>query len=91
MHRFQDAVQLIKRSIAHNPESLSSYFFLAACHGQLGEDTLAQEALAEVWRISPGFSMASVRAIGAYRRAADLDLLTEGLRRAGLPEEAPRE
>jgi predicted Zn-dependent protease len=90
MRRFKDAVQLIKRSIAHNPESLPSHFFLAACHGQLGEPTLAQEALAEVWRISPGFSMASVRAIAAYRRAADLDLLTEGLRMAGLPEEAPR-
>ena len=89
MGRFKDAVQLIKRSIAHNPESLPSHFFLAACHGQLGEQTLAQEALAEVWRLSPAFSMASVRAIAAYRRAADLDLLTEGLRMAGLPEEAP--
>ena len=90
MRRFKDAVQFIKRSIAHDPESLPSHFFVAACHGQLGEDTLAHEALAEVWRISPGFSMASVRAIAAYRRAADLDLLTEGLRKAGLPEEVPR-
>jgi adenylate cyclase len=90
MRRFADAVQFIKRSIAHNPESFPSHFYLAACHGQLDEDTLAHEALAEVWRISPEFSMASVRAIAAYRRAADLDLLTEGLRKAGLPEEAPR-
>jgi adenylate cyclase len=81
MHRFEDAVRLIKRSIAHNPESLPSYSFLAACHGQLGED-----ALAAVRRISPEFSIAWLRTIAAYRRAADLDLLTEGLRKAGVPE-----
>ena len=90
MSRFTEAVPLIKRSIAHNPESLPSHFFLAACHGQLGEEALGREALAEVWRLNPAFSMAAVRAIAAYRRTADLDLLTEGLRKAGLPEEAPR-
>jgi adenylate cyclase len=86
MHRFEDAVQLIKRSIAHNPESLPSHFFLAACYGQLGEDALARDALAAVWRMSAEFSIAWVRTIAAYRRAAELDLLTEGLRKAGVPE-----
>lgn len=36
MHRFEDAVAIIRRSIAHNPESLPSQFYLAACYGQLG-------------------------------------------------------
>ncbi len=86
MRRFEDAARLIKRSIAHNPESLPSHFYLAACYGQLGEDALARDALAEVRRLSPGCSIAWVRTIAAYRRAADLDLLTEGLRKAGLSE-----
>jgi len=87
MRRFKDAVQFINRSIAHNPESVPSYFFFAACYGQLGEDALARDALAMVRRISPDFSTDwAVRTIAAYRRAADLDLLTEGLREAGLPE-----
>ena len=86
MRRFKEAVQFIKRSIAHNPESLPSHLYLAACHGQLGEDKFAHQALAEVLRINPACSLASVRTIFAYRRAADLDLLTEGLRNAGLPE-----
>lgn len=86
MHRFEDAVQYIKRSIAHNPESLPAHFYLAACHGQLGEDALARDALAEVRRVSHDFSIAWLRTIAAYRRPADLDLLTEGLRKAGLPE-----
>lgn len=84
MRRFKDAVPIIKRSIAHNPEALPAHLYLAACHGQLGEVSLAQEALAEVRRISPDYSLAWARNIAAYRRDADLDLLTEGLRNAGL-------
>ena len=83
MRRFNDAVQFIERSIAHNPESLPSHFFRRVPRPARCSDTLAHEALAEVWRISPGFSMASVRAIAAYRREADLDLLTEGLGEQG--------
>jgi adenylate cyclase len=86
MRRFEEALKFIKRSIAHNPESLPAQFYLAACYGQLGEDALARDALAEVRRLSPDFSIMWLRTIAAYRKAADLDLLTEGLRRAGLPE-----
>lgn len=86
MHRFENAVHFIKRSIAHNPESLPSYLYLAACYGQLGEDALAHDALAEIRRLGPQCSIAWARTIAAYRRVADLDLLTDGLRRAGLPE-----
>jgi adenylate cyclase len=86
MERFADAAAIIRRSIAHNPESLPSHFYLAACYGQLGEKAPARDALADALRLSPDFSMASVRAIAAYRRPADLDRLIEGLRKAGLPE-----
>jgi predicted Zn-dependent protease len=86
MERFADAVAIIKRSIAHNSESLPSHFYLAACYGQLGEDAPAREALAEVRRISPDISLARIRAIAAYRRQADQDRLIEGLRKAGLTE-----
>jgi adenylate cyclase len=86
MERVADPVAIFKRSIAHNPEALPAHFYLAACYGQLGEEPLARAALAEVRRISPAFSMASVRAIAAYRRPSDLDRLVEGLRKAGLPD-----
>jgi adenylate cyclase len=84
MQRFAEAAQLIRRSIAHNPESLPSHFYLAACCGQLGDDAGAREAMAEARRLSPDFSLAQARAIAAYRRPADLDLLLDGLRKAGL-------
>ena len=82
--RFKDAATLIARSVAHNPQSLPSQFYLAATYGQLGEDALARDALAEVRRINPDFSIAQARAVAAYRRSEDLNLLLDGLRKAGL-------
>jgi adenylate cyclase len=86
MHRFKEASAAIARAVAHNPQSLSSRFYLAAVYGQLGEAALAREALAEILRISPKFSIAQARTIAAYRRAENLNLLMDGLRKAGLPE-----
>ena len=85
-HRFQEAAAIIARSIAHNPQSLPAHFYLAATYGQLGEEALARDALAEIRRISPDFSIAQARAIAAYRREEDLNLLLDGLRKAGLGE-----
>jgi adenylate cyclase len=85
-HRFKEAAEIIARSVAHNPHSLPSHFYLAATYGQLGEETLARDALAEARRISPDFSIAQARAVAAYRREDDLNLLLDGLRKAGLRE-----
>jgi adenylate cyclase len=85
-HRFKEAAAIIARSVAHNPQSLPSQFYLAATYGQLGEEALARDALAEIRRISPHFSIAQARAIAAYRREEDLNLLLDGLRMAGLRE-----
>ena len=85
-HRFKEAAAIIARSIAHNPKSLPSHFYLAATYGQLGEEALARDALAEISRISPNFSIAQARAVAAYRREEDLNLLLDGLRMAGLRE-----
>ncbi len=86
MHRFAESATWIERSIAQNSEALPCQFFLAACYGQLGDTTRAGDALAEVRRISPGFTIASARKVAAYRRTEDLDLLLDGLHKAGLTD-----
>jgi adenylate cyclase len=84
MHRFADAVQSIKRSVARNPHALPPHFFLAAAYGQLGEGALARDALGEARRINPGLSMDQMRKLAVYRRDEDADRLLDGLRKAGL-------
>ncbi len=86
MRRFADAARSIKRSVTRNPDALPPYYFLAATYGQLGEDALAHDALQQARRISPDLSMAQVRKIAVYRRAEDMTLLVDGLRKAGLTD-----
>jgi adenylate cyclase len=86
MQRYEDAIETLKRSAIRNPEALPAHLYLAASYGHLDKDAAAREALAEVHRIDPGFSLASVKTIFTYKRAADLDRLMEGLRKAGLSE-----
>ncbi len=86
MERYEEALEDLKRSAAHNPEALPAHLYLAACLGLLGKDAPAREALAEVHRIYREFLTAWVRIYFPYKRAADSDRLIEGLRKAGLSE-----
>ena len=86
MERYEEALEALKRSAAQNPEAMPAHLYLAACHALLGEDAHAREALAEVYRIYPNFSMTWIHTYFPYKRATDLDRLVEGLRKAGLPE-----
>ncbi len=86
MRRYEEAIEVIKRSVVRNPESLHGHLYLAACYGHMGKDAPAREELAEVRRIHPDFSIAWLQTFMPYNRAADLDLLVDGLRKTGLPE-----
>jgi adenylate cyclase len=86
MERYEEALEALKRSAAHNPEALPTHIYLAACFGLLGRTATAREALAEVHRIYPNFATAWVRTYLPYKRAVDLDRLIEGLRKAGVSE-----
>ena len=48
------------------------------------EDALARDALAEVRRMSPAFSIEQAKAVTAYKRDADMNLLLDGRRKPGL-------
>ena len=86
MQRYEEALEALKRSATRNPETLTTHLYLAACYGLMGETAPARAALAEVHRIQPEFSMASVRTMFTYKRASDLNRLVDGLRKAGLSE-----
>jgi adenylate cyclase len=55
-----------------------------AMAGRLGE---ARETVARLQRLNPTLRVSNLKhVLGAYRRADDLTLYEEGLRKAGLPE-----
>lgn len=84
MRRLDDAVVAFKRGVARSPDALWPHVFLAVCHGHLGDDALARAQLAEVRRINPEFSIASLPDLLPYKNSADIDLVIDGLRNAGL-------
>jgi adenylate cyclase len=83
MRRFDEAVVALKRAVVRNPEVLWPHVFLAACHGHLGTSIQAGAQLAEVRRINPDFSISSLLRLLPYKSSADVDLLVDGLRKAG--------
>lgn len=84
--RFDEAAQLVARSVARNPQAMPALTTLAACHGQRGDSAGARDVLAKIRRINPDASIRWVRTIAVYRRDGDLELMLDGLRKAGFPE-----
>ena len=82
--RFDEAAVAFKRVIARSPEALWPHAWLTVCLGHLGEDAEASAQLAEVRRINPEISIATLPDFLPYKNSADTDLLIEGLRKAGL-------
>jgi adenylate cyclase len=86
MERYEEAIEALRRSATQNPEALPTHLYLAACLAHMGKVEDAREALAEVVRLYPGFSIEFVRRIFVYKNAADQDRLVDGLGMAGLTE-----
>ncbi|MBT8369253.1 MAG: adenylate/guanylate cyclase domain-containing protein [Deltaproteobacteria bacterium] len=86
MRRYEEAIEVIKRSVVRNPESLHAHLYLAACYGHLGKNARAREELTEVSRLHLDFSTTWVQTFMPYKRTSDLDMLVDGLHKAGLHE-----
>jgi adenylate cyclase len=63
-----------------------AYHLIAATYGQLGHQEKARQALAELLKITPEFSISRFAAQAPYINPDDLARYVAGLRLAGLPE-----
>jgi adenylate cyclase len=80
--RFEDAATQAAVSLRQNPDSHFSLVILAAANAQIGRTEDAASAVAAIRQQYPTFD---AREFGSkLRRTADLELLRNGLRRAGL-------
>jgi adenylate cyclase len=81
--RFDEAVEAAKKAQRQNPAYSSAYRCLASAYAHLGRDAEAREAAAHLLETDPAFTISAWLARGGQSNAK---LLTEGLRKAGLPE-----
>jgi TolB-like protein/cytochrome c-type biogenesis protein CcmH/NrfG len=83
-HRYDEAMHAAERAILLNPEVLSNHICVAACAGQLGMRERAQEAAAEIQRLSPRFTDAPFRQILASSPDDIQQSFAKGLEKAGV-------
>jgi adenylate cyclase len=82
LRRFDEAIVIGKKALRQNL-FVATYRCLASAFAHLGRDAEAHDAAARVLEIDPAFTISAWIARGGQSNAK---LLTEGLRKAGLPE-----
>ena len=82
------AIAAGRRAIEMNPQFSSSYKGYLAVLGHAGRQRDAQDVLARLMRLEPGFSVREAVMRSPMQRTEDIDRYAEGLRRAGLQESA---
>ena len=83
LRRFDEAIVAGKKARRHNPSYAGACQCLASAFAHLGRDAEAREAAARVLEVDPAFT---ISARMGRRRQSHVRLLSEGLRKAGLPE-----
>lgn len=81
--RFDEAIAAGKKAQRQSPYYSPAYRCLASAFAHLGRDVEAREATARLLETDPAFTISSWIARGGQSNAK---LMTEGLRKAGLPE-----
>jgi adenylate cyclase len=84
--RYAEAVDWSQRSLQRKPDFPLAYRYLAASYAHLGRLDEAREALKEMLRIQPQFSLDSLKFILASADPSFVEPLIHGLRKAGLKE-----
>ena len=83
LRRFDEAIVAGRKAQRHNPSHPLAYFCLASAFAHLGRDAEAREAAARLLEVNPAVTISGWIALGGQSNA---QLVTEGLRKAGLPE-----
>jgi tetratricopeptide (TPR) repeat protein len=83
---YEDAVVWGQKGIRDNPQMFWPYVHVASALGHMGLTKEATQAVAELLRVKPDFSTATIDETVRFRNPADRDHYIDGLRKAGLPE-----
>ena len=85
--RYEQAVELCRRTIRESPSFHAPYRPLIASLGQLGKIDEARDCVAALRRFEPGFSIDWFRANYPPLQQDDSRRYVDGLRKAGVPED----
>jgi adenylate cyclase len=81
---FDHAKAEYEKALKLNPDFMTSYIGLTATYSLLGMDEKAHAAAEQLLRLNPNLSLKDLRKSMPYKDPADIDLLIDGLQKAGL-------
>ena len=80
--RYEDAITILKKGLAKNPDYMGHHLMLAAAYAQAGYTEEAKRSAAKVLRLDPFFELDSYGTV--FRNSKDRSQIVQGLRKAGL-------
>ena len=86
LQKYEDAITACESMIHMNPNSLPPYITLASCHSLLNQIDKARQAVTDILRIDPQYSIGQFALTMPFKDKEELDLYLQALRKAGLPE-----
>lgn len=86
--RYEEAAEYAKRATRQYEHLAPAYFILASASAHLGQEAAARDALAAALSINPGMTIQRLPDCYPLARLKNLDVYLDGLREAGLPEQA---
>jgi Flp pilus assembly protein TadD len=86
--KYDEAISALKKSLNLAPKDSLTRMVLTAVYSQAGREDEAQIEAAELLKIRPKFCIS--RGPRGYKNPADLELMNNALRKAGLPDCPPR-
>ncbi len=84
--RQQEAIELMNKALAVNPDFVPAHRHLVVIYSELNRMEEARDEVAEILRVSPGYTISEWRARARYTDPVILQRFVENLRKAGLPE-----
>ena len=84
--QYEDALTAIKKAIHRSPNAPINHIQLAAIYALLERHEEAGAAVKKVLEIIPSYSLESAKVQFPFKNQADLKLIVDALRKAGLPE-----
>jgi adenylate cyclase len=85
--RYEEAASWAAMALQDNPDFQGGLRIDAASNAMTGRPARAQKAVARLRQVNPTLRVSNLKEVlGPYRRAEDLSLYEEGLRKAGLPD-----
>jgi adenylate cyclase len=84
--RYDEAAEITSKSAVLNADWDTTYWVLAPAYGYLGRAEDAKTAIARLLALAPGSTVSRFRGTLPFRDNDRLEIILEGLRKAGLPE-----